>query len=277
MKMIAGACLRASANRRRMRAAPRPANISTNEDADCEKNCAPDSCATALASSVLPVPGGPCSSTPLGTFAPRRLKRFGSRRNSTTSCSSSLASSTPAMSVPADLEVRLRLDLDRLGPRHHLQRAPQHEDDRRHEDDGRGRSPTARRSPGCARDAAARPRPGPERLVQRLRERGERVDDVVVRCSSARGHRSGIGRFSRNFTLDPQDLVQGRAADLQLLVVGSRVPSTRCSSWPGSAQGFRGPRAARGARSRRTPRRPPRSTPATARHHGPGVDARPPS
>ena len=30
MKMIAGRCLRASANRRRMRAAPRPANISTN-------------------------------------------------------------------------------------------------------------------------------------------------------------------------------------------------------------------------------------------------------
>ena len=70
MKMIAGSCLRAIANSRRMRAAPSPANISTNEDADWAKNCAPDSCATAFASSVLPVPGGPCSSTPLGTFAP---------------------------------------------------------------------------------------------------------------------------------------------------------------------------------------------------------------
>ena len=59
MKMIAGSCLRAIANRRRMRAAPRPANISTNEAADWAKNCAPDSCATALASSVLPVPGRP--------------------------------------------------------------------------------------------------------------------------------------------------------------------------------------------------------------------------
>ena len=98
MKMIAGACLRASRNSRRMRAAPRPANISTNDAADCEKNWAPDSWATALASSVLPVPGGPCSSTPLGTFAPSLRKRLGSRRNSTTSCSSSLASSTPAMS-----------------------------------------------------------------------------------------------------------------------------------------------------------------------------------
>ena len=82
-----------------MRAAPRPANISTNEDADCEKNCAFDSCATAFASSVLPVPGGPCSITPCGTRAPRRWKGLGSRRNSTTSTSSSLASSTPAMSA----------------------------------------------------------------------------------------------------------------------------------------------------------------------------------
>ena len=36
MKMIAGRLSRAIANRRRMRAAPRPANISTNEAADCE-------------------------------------------------------------------------------------------------------------------------------------------------------------------------------------------------------------------------------------------------
>ena len=34
MKMIAGAFSRASLNRRRIRAAPRPANISTNEEAD---------------------------------------------------------------------------------------------------------------------------------------------------------------------------------------------------------------------------------------------------
>ena len=40
MKTTAGAALRASLKSRRMRAAPRPANISTNEDADCEKNCA---------------------------------------------------------------------------------------------------------------------------------------------------------------------------------------------------------------------------------------------
>ena len=36
MKTIAGACFRASAKSLRMRAAPRPANISTNEDALAE-------------------------------------------------------------------------------------------------------------------------------------------------------------------------------------------------------------------------------------------------
>ena len=59
MKMIAGACSRACLNSRLILAAPRPANISTNEEADWPKKFAPDSWATALASSVLPVPGGP--------------------------------------------------------------------------------------------------------------------------------------------------------------------------------------------------------------------------
>ena len=81
-----------------MRAAPRPANISTNEDADWAKKVAFDSWATALASSVLPVPGGPCSRMPCGTRAPSLRKRLGSRRNSTTSRSSSFDSSTPATS-----------------------------------------------------------------------------------------------------------------------------------------------------------------------------------
>jgi hypothetical protein len=99
MKMIAGSCLRATANSRRMRAAPSPANISTNEAADCAKNCAPDSRATAFASSVLPVPGGPCRRTPFGTLAPSSWNGFGSRRNSTISANSAFASSTPAMSA----------------------------------------------------------------------------------------------------------------------------------------------------------------------------------
>ena len=98
MKMIAGAFSRASRNRRRIRAAPRPANISTNDDADWLKKLAPDSWATAFASSVLPVPGGPWRRIPFGTVAPSCLNRFGSERKSTISRSSSFVSSTPATS-----------------------------------------------------------------------------------------------------------------------------------------------------------------------------------
>jgi hypothetical protein len=98
MKMIAGAFSRASLKSRLIRAAPRPANISMNEDADWLRKLAPDSCATAFASSVLPVPGGPWSRIPFGTFAPSCLNRFGSVRKSTTSRSSAFVSSTPATS-----------------------------------------------------------------------------------------------------------------------------------------------------------------------------------
>ncbi len=45
----------------------------------------------ARASSVFPVPGGPTSSTPLGSLPPRVVKRAGSFKNSTTSISSFLA------------------------------------------------------------------------------------------------------------------------------------------------------------------------------------------
>ena len=82
-----------------MRAAPRPANISMNDDALAAKNVAPDSCAAAFASNVFPVPGGPCRRMPLGTRAPRRSNLRGLRRKSTTSCSSARTSSTPATSA----------------------------------------------------------------------------------------------------------------------------------------------------------------------------------
>ena len=64
-----------------------------------EKNGTPDSPATARASSVLPVPGGPTSRTPFGTCAPSRPYFSGALRNSTISINSSLASSAPAMSA----------------------------------------------------------------------------------------------------------------------------------------------------------------------------------
>ena len=69
MKMMAGAFSRACSNRSRTRAAPTPTNISTNSEPEIEKNGTPASPATARASSVLPVPGGPTSSTPFGMRA----------------------------------------------------------------------------------------------------------------------------------------------------------------------------------------------------------------
>src|SRR5215831_15478072 len=110
MKTIAGAFFRASWKSDRIRAAPSPANISTKDDALAEKKFAPDSVAIAFASSVFPVPGGPCSSTPFGTRAPSRSKRLRSVRKSTTSRSSSFASSSPAMSSQEiDSEVALSI------------------------------------------------------------------------------------------------------------------------------------------------------------------------
>ena len=54
--------------------------------------------ATARASSVLPHPGGPSSSTPFGSRPPSRWYFLGFFRKSTTSRSSSTGSSTPATS-----------------------------------------------------------------------------------------------------------------------------------------------------------------------------------
>src|SRR6185369_4584715 len=83
----------------RARAAPTPTNISTNSDPESEKKGTPASPATARASSVLPVPGGPTRSTPLGMRPPSFWYLPGALRNSTISLSSALASSTPATSA----------------------------------------------------------------------------------------------------------------------------------------------------------------------------------
>ena len=85
MKTMQGALLLACSNRSRTRAAPTPTNISTNSLPLIEKKGTWASPATARASSVLPVPGGPTSSTPLGILAPSARYRAGSLRNITTS------------------------------------------------------------------------------------------------------------------------------------------------------------------------------------------------
>src|SRR6059058_5586126 len=71
MKMIDGAASFALANRSRTRAAPTPTIASMNSEAEIAKKAACASPATARASTVLPVPGGPDSSTPCGMRPPR--------------------------------------------------------------------------------------------------------------------------------------------------------------------------------------------------------------
>ena len=89
-KTMAGACLRAVWNRSRTRLAPTPTNISMKSEPLTDMNGTPASPATARASRVLPVPGGPTRSTPLGILAPISLKRAGVLRKSTTSLISCL-------------------------------------------------------------------------------------------------------------------------------------------------------------------------------------------
>jgi len=82
MKMMQGFACFACSKRSRTRDAPTPTNISTKSDPEIEKNGTPASPATARASSVLPVPGGPYSSTPFGMRAPSAWNFFGFSRNS---------------------------------------------------------------------------------------------------------------------------------------------------------------------------------------------------
>ena len=99
MKMIAGATFLAWSNRSRTRLAPTPTIASMNSEAEIEKNGTCASPATARASRVLPLPGGPDSRTPRGIFAPSRRNFSGSRRKSTISVTSLLTSSMPATSA----------------------------------------------------------------------------------------------------------------------------------------------------------------------------------
>ena len=89
-KTMAGACLRAVWKRSRTRLAPTPTNISMKSEPLTDRKGTPASPATARASRVLPVPGGPTSSTPLGILAPMSLNRAGVFKKSTTSLISCL-------------------------------------------------------------------------------------------------------------------------------------------------------------------------------------------
>ena len=84
-KMMARPSLRADWNRSRTRLAPTPTNISMKSEPVTDRNGTPASPATARAMRVLPVPGGPTSSTPLGMRAPISPNFSGYFRKSTTS------------------------------------------------------------------------------------------------------------------------------------------------------------------------------------------------
>jgi hypothetical protein len=85
MKMIDGAFALAFLNKSLTLEAPTPTNISTKSDPEIVKNGTFASPATALARRVLPVPGGPTKSAPLGTLAPNFWYFFGSFKKSTNS------------------------------------------------------------------------------------------------------------------------------------------------------------------------------------------------
>ena len=101
--MIHGAFSLACLNKSLTRDAPTPTNISTKSDPEIEKKGTSASPATALANNVLPVPGGPTRSTPLGILPPRAVYFLGFFRKSTTSITSSLASLRPATSANVTL------------------------------------------------------------------------------------------------------------------------------------------------------------------------------
>jgi len=71
IKIIEGAAYLAFLKRSLTLDAPTPTNISTNSEPDIVKNGTLASPATAFANNVLPVPGGPTSSAPLGILAPK--------------------------------------------------------------------------------------------------------------------------------------------------------------------------------------------------------------
>ena len=98
MKTIHGAAFLAFLNKSLTLDAPAPTNISSNSEPEVWKNGTPASPAIALAKRVLPVPGAPAKSTPLGILAPKSLYFLGFLRKSTISVNSSFESSTPATS-----------------------------------------------------------------------------------------------------------------------------------------------------------------------------------
>ena len=99
MNTMDGALSFASSNSSRTRRAPSPMYFWTSSDPTIRMKVAFVWCATALASSVLPVPGGPTRSTPFGGSMPTLLYSSGlSSGSSTASLTSMICSSSPPTS-----------------------------------------------------------------------------------------------------------------------------------------------------------------------------------
>ena len=91
----------------RTRDAPTPTNNSTKSEPLIKKNGTLASPAIALASNVLPVPGGPTSKTPLGILAPIFSNFLGFFKKSINSSTSSFSSFKPATSLKLFLSLSL--------------------------------------------------------------------------------------------------------------------------------------------------------------------------
>ena len=99
MKTMQGALRFACSKRSRTREAPTPTNISTKSEPEIDRKGTFASPATALANRVLPVPGGPTKSAPLGILAPNSRYLSALRKKSTISIISTFASAKPATSL----------------------------------------------------------------------------------------------------------------------------------------------------------------------------------
>ena len=192
MKMMQGAFCLACSNRSRTREAPTPTNISTKSEPEIEKNGTPASPATARASSVLPVPGGPYSSTPFGMRAPSAWNFLGFSRNSLISCNSSTASSAPATSLNVILGESTAMRLARLLPKLMTFEPPPciwlMRKIQRPRKSTNGRAPKQQAQPLVAAHAGEL-----DRLGGHLLALDERVDELVGGVTGARVARGELG------------------------------------------------------------------------------------
>ena len=121
--MIQGAFSLACLNKSLTRLAPTPTNISTKSEPLKLKKGTCASPATAFASNVFPVPGGPTNNAPFGILPPRFVYFLGFFKKSTISITSTFASSNPATSakviftfVPLSNKVAFDLPILKIPP-----------------------------------------------------------------------------------------------------------------------------------------------------------------